>query len=65
MQQKIEELRKERLKINVDELKSQKEEYTGKLTEIFNKTSELHPEGMFSEDIFGAPGTEDRKTKWE
>jgi hypothetical protein len=44
MQQKIEELRKERLKINVDELKSQKEEYTGKLTEIFNKTSELHPE---------------------
>lgn len=44
MQQKIEELRKERWKINVDELKSQKEEYTGKLTEIFNKTSELHPE---------------------
>ena len=27
-------------------------------------TSELHPEGMFSEEIFGAPGTEDRKTKW-
>lgn len=27
-------------------------------------TSELHPEGMFSPEIFGAPGTEDRKIKW-
>lgn len=27
-------------------------------------TSELHPEGLFSSEIFGAPGTEDRKYNW-
>lgn len=27
-------------------------------------TSEMHPEGLFSVDIFGEPGTPDRKTRW-
>lgn len=27
-------------------------------------TTELHPEGLFSIDIFGEPGTMDRKTRW-
>ena len=27
-------------------------------------TSELHPEGLFSSEIFGEPGTNDRKTRW-